>query len=228
MAKAKSKKAPTLKKLAQAVKEVNAKVEQKIASIGGPAAIPPQVGSVLIITGGTKEAPKREDLSLDKPVTAEEIKAFAGIGQRVTQGLARCILGGVALPHEVRDRESDIWSGRAAAQTKMSFFKVMECGKTVPWIRDAYNAWLKEKKRYDQPTIGALWKAVRIALVLGGDRVAKPSPMEKFARDCLKIMNTRTLTTDEILREVRALLTAKANYDAEAGAPAPEVQKKVA
>ncbi len=206
----------SLNKLArQAAEPLAAAAEQPLVH---PGAHP--IREVFVITGGTADKPVRENAASVPAVTSEEISKYGNDRKRVTVGLAMNILGGVGIPRDVMNKDAPCWSERAVRTDKMAFFKIMESGLTAAQCADAWNQTLKERKRYDAPTLQALSKAVRAYKILGGLLEPRVSPMEKFARDMLGIMNNRTLTQEEILREIRAKLTEKANYDAQQPAPA--------
>jgi hypothetical protein len=173
------------------------------------------IREVFVVTGGTADKPVRENAASYPPVTAEEVTRYGNDRKRVVVGLAMNLLGGIALSRDVINKDGAVWANRSLRTDKLAFFKILESGLTQAQLVDSWNQTLKDRKRYDAPTLQALSKAARAFKILSGTLEPRMSPMEKFARDCIAILNDRTLTDAERLRVIRSKLTEKANYDSE-------------
>jgi hypothetical protein len=171
---------------------------------------------VVVITGGTKKNPVKENAANWKPVTPEMIGDYANSRKAVTVGLAMNLLAGVVLSADIRNRNHALWQPRSLKTDKLSFFKLLESNVSRQDLVKAWELSLAERSRYDAPTLQSLWGAVRSYMVLGGKIERKASPMETFARELIDVINNRTLTQEEIIRTIRAKLVEKANYDAQA------------
>lgn len=221
MAKAKAKQAKGMKRLQAAVQDAAKKPESQpqapnVSTLKKP---------VLLITGGSAKAPVKTDVSSVPAVQPDELKNAGTFGTRVQRGLAANLLAGTALSRDVLSKDHDCWQERSLRTDKMAFFGLLDltaAGKmTVEQLREAWNLSLKERKRYDAPTLQALFKAAKQFLILGGAVEPRISPMARFARGVLEILNNRTLTTDEILRQIRTKMEERAEWpEATQAAPA--------
>lgn len=185
--------------------------------VQNPAA--PIRNAVMVIIGGTADKPVRADAAQVAPVRPEEISQYGTDRKRVIVGLAMNLLAGIPLSRDILNKDNEIWGNRSLRTDKLAFFKILESGLTQAQLLDAWNQTLAQRKRYDEPTLQALSKAARAFKILNGQLEPRVSPMEKFARDCLAVINNRALDTAEIIRQLRAKLTEKANYDAERPMP---------
>ena len=227
MTKVKGKKAGTLKKLSDQVKEAEVKAEQSIGEAEQSGNVHPHTGPVMVTAGGTKDKPSQVDAASYAPVTPDDIKRAGEMAKgwkEINVRLTMNLLSGKPLARDILNKDSEIWT-RDLRTDKHAFFGIFDAsvlGKiTRAKLVDAWEKELRNRKRYDLPTLQALYKAVMAYLRSEGIVERRVSPMEKFARACLDIMNNRTLTQDEIMRQVRAKLTEAANYsDTTVAAPA--------
>jgi len=72
---------------------------------------------------------------------------------------------------------------------------------------------IAERKRYDAPTLQTLWRAVRRYKVAGGEMEARLSPMEKFARALLEVIDNPDMQSGAKIASLRQSVFAKANIE---------------
>lgn len=175
---------------------------------------------VLIIVGGQRMADgslkniAKEDAAKWAAVNSEQLKSYAQGRKAVNVGLTMNLLAGTQLPQDVLTKGAECWADRMLKDDKRAFFYIVE-NANAELCRLAWDNELKERKRFDRPTLQALSKAVRHYKALGDKGERRVSPFEKFARECLAVLDNKSLSMDERLREVRSLLEAKSGLDAE-------------
>lgn len=221
MAKKTAKKSPrkapgTLSKLAEAVKSTSSPEVQPEAPQSTVTTLKP-IGAIIV--GGTKaKGAVTADPTSYAPVRAEDIKRAGTSRKEVIVGLAMNLMAGTVLEHAVMDKDGEAWAERSMRTDKMAFFKLVDMKVTgkasAEYFREAWAAEMATRDRYDLPTVQALWKAVRRYALSQGQVERKLSPMEKFARTLLDVLNNRTLSRDEQVRLLREAITPKAGYDA--------------
>ena len=207
-------------KKSQAKKHIR-KVHQQAAKLQeqapqAPASNVQPLKACIMVTGGSIKAPVKSDLSLVPSVQADEISRYGTDAKRVQQGLAANLLAGTAFSREVMTKTAPCWSERSVRNDKAAFFGLLDLtatGKmTLEMLRSSWTLTLKERKRYDAPTIRSLFVAAKEYLRLSGAVEARVSPMARFARTILEIIDNRTLSTDERIRLVRTKMEEKAEW----------------
>lgn len=202
------------KKVARLAAKVQEKAQEQVQHAAQAAA--PLFGQCVVVVGGSLDKPVKSDLAIIPAVQADEIARYGTDARRVRQGLAANILAGVPLSRDVLSKSSPCWAERSVRQEKMAFFGLLDLTATGKMTRAALaEAWslsLKERKRYDAPTLQALYKAAREYLILSGAVEQRVSPMAKFARAILEVINNRTLSSDERLAQIRTKMEEKAEW----------------
>lgn len=218
----KGRKAGTLKKLADQM-AVN---EAEKALAEHPSTVSPHTGPVMVTIGGTEKEPVKADAATFAVVTPDDLRAAATAlisWKSINVRLSMNLLSGKPLSRDIMNKDSDVWSERALRTDKRAFFGILDATVTGKLTRaklvDAWQAETANRKRYDAPTLQALYKATMAYLRSNGTVEPRLSPMQKFARKCIDILNNRTLNTDERIRQIRAELEIAAGYAMKAEMP---------
>lgn len=196
-----------------------ATLQEQLAAVVAEPQAPANVApfrACIMVTGGSLKAPVKSDLALIPSVQADEISRYGTDAKRVQQGLAANLLAGTPFSREVMTKTAPCWSERSVRNDKAAFFGLLDLtatGKmTLEMLRSSWTLTLKERKRYDAPTIRSLFVAAKEYLRLSGAVEARVSPMARFARAILEIIDNRTLSTDERIRLVRTKMEEKAEW----------------
>lgn len=198
-----------------------------------PVNVAPIQTPVMIIIAGRRDKDGSlvdmvtEDAAKVPQVTADSLRQFGLTIKAVNVGLTMNLLAGTRIDAEICKRDSEVWL-KLLKDEKRAFFYITE-NANAEVCRMAWDAEVRNRKRIDCPTLQTLSKAVR-AFKAGAAGAFKLSPMGRFARGCLDTLNDRTKTEAERLQGVRALLEAKAEFQAEAKAKqtAAKLEKKAA
>lgn len=172
-----------------------------------------QAVNVFVVVGGTSSKPVLTDAKVHPAITAEQLKKYGASRKDVTQGLSLNLMAGTKLESSILNRDNDLWAERSLRTDKAAFFHLTESEGGSKMFCTAWALDIAERKRYDAPTLQTLWRAVRRYKVAGGEMEARLSPMEKFARALLEVIDNPDMQSGAKIASLRQSVFAKANIE---------------